>query len=149
MHLSHLKTHGFSCSTLGSFDVGGISSDTWVKRDMIDRHYYWQKHPMLFRDDIHIHGCIDETFLRHLKSSCFIFSLFGSYFGGGSSFTSWMKKKSLIIILMHITFFRSRIIGHGILTYVIGADLIGHLKHVCTWKMVVYSLGGIRTFMIF
>ena len=24
MHLSHLKTHGFSCWTLGSFDVGGI-----------------------------------------------------------------------------------------------------------------------------
>ena len=22
MHLSHLKAHGFSCSTLGSFDVG-------------------------------------------------------------------------------------------------------------------------------
>ena len=30
MHLSHLKTHGFSCSTLGSFDVGGTSSNTGV-----------------------------------------------------------------------------------------------------------------------
>ena len=28
MHLSHLKTHGFYCSTLGSFDVGGTSSNT-------------------------------------------------------------------------------------------------------------------------
>ena len=28
VHLSHLKTHGFSCSTLGSFDVGGTSSNT-------------------------------------------------------------------------------------------------------------------------
>ena len=93
MHLSHLKTHGFSCSTLGSFDVGGTSSDTWVERDTIEEHYYWQKNPLLFHDDIHINGCIDETSLRHLKSSCFICSLFGSYFGGGSSFTSWMKEK--------------------------------------------------------
>ena len=30
MHLSHLKTHGFSCSTLGSFDVGGTSSNNGV-----------------------------------------------------------------------------------------------------------------------
>ena len=29
---------------------------------------------------------------------------------------------------MHITSFWSRIIGYGILTYVVGADLIGHLK---------------------
>ena len=63
------------------------------------------------------------------------------------SLLGW-KNKWLIIILMHITFFGSNIIGHGILTYVIGAYLIGHLKHVCTWKMVVYSLGGISTFMI-
>ena len=41
VHLSHLKTHGFSCSTLGSFDVGGTSFDTWVKRDMIEENYYW------------------------------------------------------------------------------------------------------------
>ena len=60
---------------------------------MIEENYYWQQHPLLFHDDIHIHGCIDETSLRHLKSSCFICSLFGSYFGGGSSFTSWMKEK--------------------------------------------------------
>ena len=50
---------------------------------------------------------------------------------------------------MHITLFGSRIIGNGILTYVIGAYLIGHLKLVCTWQMVVYSLGGISTFMIY
>ena len=31
MHLSHLMTHGFSCSTLGSFDVGGTSSNNAVK----------------------------------------------------------------------------------------------------------------------
>ena len=43
--------------------------------------------------NIHIHECIDETSLSHLKSSCFICSLFGSYFGGGSSFTSWMKEQ--------------------------------------------------------
>ena len=93
MHLSHLKTHGFSCSTHGSFDVGGNSSNTWVKRDMIEENYYWQQHPLLFQDDIHIHRCIDEISLSQLKSSCFICSLFGSYFGRDSSFTSWMKEK--------------------------------------------------------
>ena len=35
MHLSHLKTHGFSCSTLGSFDVGRTSSNTGVNRFVI------------------------------------------------------------------------------------------------------------------
>ena len=30
VHLSHLKSHGFSCSTLGSFDVGGTSSSTVI-----------------------------------------------------------------------------------------------------------------------
>ena len=47
---------------------------------------------MLFHDDVYIHGCIDETSLSHLKSSCFIFSLLGSDFDGGSSFTYWMKE---------------------------------------------------------
>ena len=35
IHLSHLKTHGFSCSTFGSFDIGGTSSNTAVNRFMI------------------------------------------------------------------------------------------------------------------
>ena len=58
--------------------------------DMTRVTYYlhFQQHPMLHYDDIHIHGCIDETSLSHLKSSCFICSLFGSDFGEGSSFTS-------------------------------------------------------------
>ena len=92
MHLSHLKTRGFSCSTLGSFDVGGTSSHTWVKRYMIEENYFWKKHPLLSHDDIHIHGFIDKTSLIHLKSSCFLCSLLGSYFGGVSSFASWMKE---------------------------------------------------------
>ena len=93
VHLSHLKTHGFSCSTLGSFDVGGTSSNTWVKRDMIEEHYYWQQNPLLFHDDIHIHGpCIDETSLIHLKSSCFLCSLIGSYFGGAYSTQSTQEQ---------------------------------------------------------
>ena len=41
VHLSHLKTHGFSCSTLGSCDVGGASANTWMKRNMIEENYYW------------------------------------------------------------------------------------------------------------
>ena len=59
---------------------------------MIEEHYYWQKHPLLFHDDIHIHECIDENSLSHLKFSCFPCSLFGLEFGGGSSFNSWMKE---------------------------------------------------------
>ena len=43
-----------------------------------------QHHPLLHYDNIHIHGCIDETSLSHLKTSCFFCSLFGSDFGGGS-----------------------------------------------------------------
>ena len=76
VHLSH-----FPCP----YDVGGNSSHTWVKRYMIEENYYWQQHPLLFHDDIHIHGCIDETSLSHLKTSCFICSLFGLDFGRGSS----------------------------------------------------------------
>ena len=53
---------------------------------------HFQQHPLLHYDDIHIHGCSDETSLSHLKSSCFLCSLFGLDFGGGSSFTSWMKE---------------------------------------------------------
>ena len=58
--------------------------------DIIREQYYLnlQQHPILFHDDIHIHGCIDETSLRHLNTSCFLCSLFGSHFGRGSSFTS-------------------------------------------------------------
>ena len=70
MHLSHLKTR-FSCPTVSLFNVGGTSSHTWVKRYMIEEHYYWEKHPLLFHDDVHIHGCIDDTSLSHLKYSCF------------------------------------------------------------------------------
>ena len=59
---------------------------------MIEAPYIWKQHLFLFLDDIRIHGCIDETSLSYLKYSCLLFSLFGSDFGGGSSFTSWMKE---------------------------------------------------------
>ena len=45
---------------------------------------------MIYKYDIR--GCIDEISLIHLKSSCFLCSLLGSYFGVGSSFASWMKE---------------------------------------------------------
>ena len=90
---------------------------------MIEEHYYWQKHPLLFHHDMHIHGCIDDISLSHLKSSCFLCSLFGLDFGGGSSFTSWMKEHMADYIDAHYIFWSS-IMGHGILTYVIGADLV-------------------------
>ena len=57
----------------------------------VTSYLHLQKHPLLHYDDIHIQGCIDDTSLSHLKSSCFLCSLFGSNFGGGYSFTSWMK----------------------------------------------------------
>ena len=59
---------------------------------MIEEHYYWQKHPLMLHDDIHIHEGIDETSLSHLKSLCFCCSLFGSNLSGDSSFTSLMKE---------------------------------------------------------
>ena len=59
---------------------------------MIEEDYYWQQHPLMLYDDIHIHECNDETSLSHLKSLCFYCSLFGSNLSGDSSFTSWMKE---------------------------------------------------------
>ena len=42
--------------------------------EMIRIPYYLnlQQHPLLHYDDMHIHGCIDETYLNHLKSSCIL-----------------------------------------------------------------------------
>ena len=76
VHLSHWDIHDFPCSFPSLFEVGGTSSHTWVKSYMIEEHYYWKKHPLMLHDDIHIHDCIDETSLIHLKSSCFPCSLF-------------------------------------------------------------------------
>ena len=90
-HLSHLKTHGFSCSTLGSFDVGGTSSNTGVNRFMIGEHFCCQPHTLLYIYDSLIHGCMGHTSLSHLKSPSFFCSLFGSDLSGDSSFTYWMK----------------------------------------------------------
>ena len=91
MHLSHLKTRGFSCSTLGSFDVGGNSSNTGVNRFMIGEHFCFQPHTLLYLSDSIIHGCMGETCLIHLNSPCLFFSLLCSVYGGGYSFTPWMK----------------------------------------------------------
>ena len=65
---------------------------------------HFQQNPLLHYDDIHVHGCIDETSLSHLKSSCFLCSLFGLDFGGGSSFTSWMKERMVDYIDEHYIF---------------------------------------------
>ena len=63
VHLSHLETHDIPLSFPSLLEVRGNSSQTWVKSYMIEEHYYWQQHPFLFIEDIHIHGCIDETSL--------------------------------------------------------------------------------------
>ena len=39
-----------------------------------------------------------------MKSSCFLCSLFGSDFGGGSSFTSWMKEHMADYLDAHYIF---------------------------------------------
>ena len=41
VHLSHLETHDFPFSLPSIFDVGGTSSNTWVKRYMIEENYFW------------------------------------------------------------------------------------------------------------
>ena len=71
LHLSHLKAYGFSCSTLGSFDVGGTSSNTRVNRIMIGEHFCYQTHTLLYLYDSLIHGCMGENSLSHLKSHFF------------------------------------------------------------------------------
>ena len=92
VHFSHLETHDFACSFPSLFDVGGISSNTGVNRFMIGEHFCFQTHTLLYLYYSLIHGCMGETSLSHLKSPCFFFSLFGSYFGGRSSFTPWMRE---------------------------------------------------------
>ena len=49
IHLSHLETHDFPCSFPSPFDVGGTSSHTWVKRYMIEEHYFCQRDPLFFK----------------------------------------------------------------------------------------------------
>ena len=48
MHFSHLKTHVFSFSTLGSFDVGRTSPNTRVNRIMIGEHFCFKQHNCLY-----------------------------------------------------------------------------------------------------
>ena len=84
MHLSHLKNHGFSFSTLGSLDVGGTSSNTGVNRFMIEEIFCFQPHSLLYLYGSLIHGFMGETSLSHLKSPCFSFSLFCSDLSGDS-----------------------------------------------------------------
>ena len=148
MHLSHLKTHGFSWSTLGSFDVGGTSSNTGVNRFMIRENFCFQPHTWLYLYDSLIHGRMGETSLSHLKSPCFFAHYLVHIWVEILHSLPWWKN-TWMNVLMHIKSFWSNIIKHGILTYVIGENFIGHLKLVCTWEMVDYLLGGISTFMIF
>ena len=56
VQLSHLKTRDFPRSLLSLCDAKITSSNTWVKRYMIEAQYYWHKHPLLFIYDTHIHG---------------------------------------------------------------------------------------------
>ena len=123
IHLSHSETHAFPCSLPSQFDVGGTSSHTWVNIYMIEGNYFRNQHTLLFHDDIHIHECIDDTSLSHLKSSCFLCSLFGSDFSGGSSFTYWMKEHMADYIDEHYIFLEKNYVT-WILTYLIGEDLI-------------------------
>ena len=75
---------------------------------MTEEHYYWNKNHPLFHYDIHIHGCIYDSSLIHLKSSCFLCSLFGSDFGGGYSFTPWMKEHMADYIDAHYIYLEQR-----------------------------------------
>ena len=59
---------------------------------MIVEHFCFQPHTLLYTYDSLIYGCMGDTSLSHLKSPCFFCSLFGSDFGGYSSFTFWMKE---------------------------------------------------------
>ena len=108
---------------------------------MIEEHYYCHKHPFLFHDDIHFHGCIDEASLRHLKSSCFICSLFGSYFGGGPSFTSWMKEHmadyyfdaSYILLEKHYRTWDPRLCHWRRFDIILNACVYGPHDNLLTW----------------
>ena len=42
------------------------------KMTSVPYYLHLYQHPLLHYDNIHIHGCIDETSLSHLKSSVFL-----------------------------------------------------------------------------
>ena len=94
----------------------------------------------MLHDDIHIHECIDETSLSHLKSSCFPCSLFCSDFSGGSPFTYWMKEHMDDYIDAHYISFVARPYSnfqqHSLLLYddshLLGCTYDMHLSHLNT-----------------
>ena len=90
--------------SLSKLKMGKRLIDSERSSDMANSCMGFLSHPLLFHDDIHIHGCIDETTLSHLNSSCFLCSLFGSNFDGGYSFTSWMKEHMADYLDAHYNF---------------------------------------------
>ena len=85
IHLSHLKTHGFYCSTLGAFVVGGTSSKTRVNRVMIGEKFCFQPHTLLHYDYTDLHGCTYDVHLSHLETHDFPYSLPSLFYVGGTS----------------------------------------------------------------
>ena len=94
----------------------------------------------LFHHDIHIHQCIDETSLSHLKTSCFLCYLFGSDFGGGYSFTSWMKEymsdyldAPYILLEQHCRTWDRHLCHWGIFYIILDACVYGPHDDLLTW----------------
>ena len=95
---------------------------------------------MFHHDDKHIHECIYETSLIHLKSSCFLCSLFGLDFGGGSSFTPWMKEHMADYIDSNYIYFEQNygtwdphLFHWGISDLILDACVYGTHVDILTW----------------
>ena len=86
----------------------------------LEQHF----HPQLLFYVTYIHGC---TSLSHLDALSLI--------DGGYSSIAWMRE----LMMRHVdtSCYFCRIMGHGILTYVIGEDMIGYLVLVYIWHMMV------------
>ena len=134
---------------------------------MIEEHYYWKTNPLILHDEIHIHECIDETYLIHLKSLCFPCCLFCSDFCGGSPFTYWMKEHMDDYIDEHYISFGAHYYSHlqkpSLLpsddAHLHGSTYDMHLSHLKTHGFSCSTLGsfdvggtssttGLNSFMI-
>ena len=130
IHLSHLETHDFPCPFPSLFEVGGTSSHTWVrviwlKNIIIERNILWY-YMMTYIFMSVLMRILLATWSVHVFLAPYFVQILVEVL---HSLIGW--KNTWMIILMNLILFFSSIIGHGILTYVIGVDLIKYPMLVC------------------
>ena len=141
MNLSHLKTHGFSCSTLGSFDVGGNSSNTGVNRFMIGENFCFQPHTLLYLYEYLIHGCMGETLFDSFEVSLFFLLIIWFIFWCRFLIHSLDERKNGWLYWCTLYIF-------GVSLWDMGSSPMS-LEHIwlVTWSLYALENGGLLTCM--